>query len=127
MYFDCIQLLCQFLSCRGLPHLLIYSNTDSLFYQTPDRAQPQHAFYHFHFVPFDLSTHLCGSYTIYKADLLEAFLTQSEAHIPSFIHDFVDDFERDSGFIQFVLNVEIYVAAESIHLQVTGNSHYSLH
>lgn len=127
MYFDCIQLLCQFLSCRGLAHLFIYSNSDSLFYQTPDWAQPQHAFYHFLFLPFDLTTHLCGSYTIYKADLLEPFFTQSEAHIPPFIHDFVDDFERDPGFIQLVLNVKIYVAAESIYLQATSNSHYSLH
>lgn len=74
--------------------------------------------------------YLCGGNAVNKADLLEAFFTQSQAHFPSGIDFLMDNFECISSFIDLILQIEVHIAAESFHLhaeqsrQLVGNSSY---
>lgn len=75
-------------------------------------------------------SYLCGGNAVNKADLLEAFFTQSQAHFPSGIDFLMDNFECISSFIDLILQIEVHIAAESFHLhteqsrQLVGNSSY---
>lgn len=77
-----------------------------------------------------LRSYLCGGNAVNKADLLEAFFTQSQAHFPSGIDFLMDNFECIPSFIDLILQIEVHIAAESFHLhadqsrQLVGNSSY---
>lgn len=64
-----------------------------------------------------LRSYLCGGNAVNKADLLETFFTQSQAHFPPGIDFLMDNFKCISSFIDLILQIEIHVAAESFHLQ----------
>lgn len=62
-------------------------------------------------------SYLCGGNAVNKTDLLEAFFTQSQAHFPSGIDFFMDNFKCIPSFIDLILQIEVHIAAESFHLQ----------
>lgn len=77
-----------------------------------------------------LRSYLCGGNAVNKADLLEAFFTQSQAHFPPGIDFLMDNFKCIPSFIDLILQIEVHIAAESFHLhadesrQLVDNSSY---
>lgn len=60
--------------------------------------------------------HLGGGDAVNKADLLESLLAHGEANLPPIIHSLIHHLKRHTSLIQFVLHIQIHIAAEPIHL-----------
>lgn len=57
----------------------------------------------------------CGN-AVHKADLLKSFLTHGEANLPPIIHSFIHHLQGHTSLIQFVLHIQIHIAAEACNL-----------
>ncbi len=61
--------------------------------------------------------YLGGGDAVNKADLLESLLAHGEANLPPIIHSFIYHLQCDTCLVQFVLHIQIHIAAEPINLK----------
>lgn len=64
------------------------------------------------------AAHLGGGDAVDEADLLEALLAHGETHLPALVHHLVHHLQRHARLVQLVLDVQVHVAAEAVHLVV---------
>jgi hypothetical protein len=66
--------------------------------------------------PLELEANLGGSNAVHKRHLLEAFVTEGDAHFPAIIYNFMYEFQRSVGIVHFVFDVQVNVVLKSFDL-----------
>lgn len=67
-------------------------------------------------VPGTAAADLGGGDAVDKADLLESLLAHGETNFPPVVDRLIHHLERHTGLVQFVLYVQVHVAAEPVDL-----------
>lgn len=60
---------------------------------------------------------LGGGNTVHKADLLKSFLAHGQTNLPPLIDSLIHHLQCYPRLVQFVLNIQIHIATESIDLR----------